>query len=58
MVHRILVYKVMVYRIMVYRIMVYRMHKAPASEIRDTLSLQLTASEIRDTHPLPSLPLK
>ena len=47
MVHRILVYKVMVYMIMVYRIMVYRMHKAPASEIRDTLSLQLTASEIR-----------
>ena len=47
MVHRILVYKVIEYRIMVYRIMVYRMHKAPASEIRDTLSLQLTASEIR-----------
>ena len=47
MVHRIMVYKVMVYRIMVYRIMVYRMHKAPASEIRDKLSLQLTASEIR-----------
>ena len=47
MVHRIMVHRILVYKVMVYRIMVYRMHKAPASEIRDTLSLQLTASEIR-----------